>query len=880
MTLIALLPLIALQVLEGAAAQVLSSASLRACLGLILRLGNVLNRGTPRGHAAGFDVSVLPTLAAVKSSTDTSISLLHYVAAVMCDPSRETDGEGAAAIPSALKVEAVKPAKVEVATPAKVEAAAERLAGTGGTFDVALDAAADVEMERAALSSLAEIDPATNVCDADADGTISQEPGSSGSSPTSVVPKAEPKEPKEGEAEAEAEAKAKAKKVDLVLELRNELGEMPSVNEATDLLASVEGQINNLTAELTKVRTELALLPHPPAPPAMCPGYPFMQPIADDKLMVLFATEEAATVCWMLQPHWKKAPSFSNWGKPMPPPRFSDVVAGRCRTGAPAIASGTVVLRAADESRLVLLEHLPRGAEVHLFAVVVDSFGWSSGLDDGGSGGGGGGGGGGSISEDEDGSEEGSAPPHVTPWQRMAIERMRCGSEAAPSWAPGSEAARVTAGVGADGRTVGGGTGAEMGTGAGSKENALADDSSALADDADAGAADGSGADGADGAPDGASTAAESSSTSALGRADSRAVCASHPPMTTLGMVPPLPPDDATADQLRSHAECRAVLRVLSHRALRAQLLVNVRSTRSKCGAQAEAKSGGGRVIAMATRMGISVNDVLTSGSLHSPIQSPHRTARLLGALSSPLLSSPLRSSPLFSPPFRGALPGGLASFRGSLLRGDASPSPNASPFADTPPRRCTITDAEDEPQPLKAPVEGLYTRFLLTSFLTVAGAELAELRRRRDALLQTLSQCAGYLGLGRAAHSNVGDQLGALSVLRDFALALAKCAAENEARELEAARLERLEKQRQLEETSRLARLQLREEMADHLENSSGNANAGVPAGVNAGLPGVAMARGCSAPEPQTPALPPMAKSAALVEASPARAYDEQEYF
>jgi hypothetical protein len=39
-------------------------------------------------------------------------------------------------------------------------------------------------------------------------------------------------------------------------------------------------------------------------------------------------------------------------------------------------------------------------------------------------------------------------------------------------------------------------------------------------------------------------------------------------------------------------------------------------------------------------------------------------------------------------------------------------------------------------------------------------------------------------------------------------------------------------------------------------------------------------MARGCSAPEPQTPALPPMAKSAALVEASPARAYDEQEYF
>ena len=136
--------LIAIQVLEGAASQVLSSASLRACLGLILRLGNVLNRGTPRGHATGFDVSVLPTLAAVKSSTDTSISLLHYVASVMCHPSREKDGEGATATPSASKVEAVKPAKVE--------AAAERLTGTSGTFDVALDAAADVEMERAALS--------------------------------------------------------------------------------------------------------------------------------------------------------------------------------------------------------------------------------------------------------------------------------------------------------------------------------------------------------------------------------------------------------------------------------------------------------------------------------------------------------------------------------------------------------------------------------------------------------------------------------------------------------------------------------------------------------------------------------------------------------
>ena len=45
---------------------------------------------------------------------------------------------------------------------------------------------------------------------------------------------------------------------------------------------------------LPQVRIELAQLPHAPPPPAMLPSFPFVQPLADDKLLALFATEEAA----------------------------------------------------------------------------------------------------------------------------------------------------------------------------------------------------------------------------------------------------------------------------------------------------------------------------------------------------------------------------------------------------------------------------------------------------------------------------------------------------------------------------------------------------------------------------------------------------------
>ena len=56
------------------------SLALRSCLALCLRIGNTLNRGTARGNASGFDLTVLPTLAAVKSAEDKTLSLMHVVA--------------------------------------------------------------------------------------------------------------------------------------------------------------------------------------------------------------------------------------------------------------------------------------------------------------------------------------------------------------------------------------------------------------------------------------------------------------------------------------------------------------------------------------------------------------------------------------------------------------------------------------------------------------------------------------------------------------------------------------------------------------------------------------------------------------------------------
>ena len=94
---------------------------------------------------------------------------------------------------------------------------------------------------------------------------------------------------------------------------------------------------------------------------------------------------------------------------------------------------------------------------------------------------------------------------------------------------------------------------------------------------------------------------------------------------------------------------------------------------------------------------------------------------------------------------------------------------------------------ADDEEPPVKAAVQGLHTRFLLEAFLSTASLEIGQAQSHLDHLLKQLGGCAAYLGLG--SKSKLADQLGVLSVLRDFGIALGKCAFENDAREADAAR-------------------------------------------------------------------------------------------
>ena len=69
-----------IRTMRDLAAEVINSQTLATTLALTLRVGNILNRGTARGCARAFDVDVLPSLAAVKASTDTRYSLLHFIA--------------------------------------------------------------------------------------------------------------------------------------------------------------------------------------------------------------------------------------------------------------------------------------------------------------------------------------------------------------------------------------------------------------------------------------------------------------------------------------------------------------------------------------------------------------------------------------------------------------------------------------------------------------------------------------------------------------------------------------------------------------------------------------------------------------------------------
>lgn len=68
-----------LEKISSAILQVSSSKSFKSFLGLVLTIGNRLNKNTSRGNAKGFDLRVLIKLSLVKSA-DRKTSLLRFIA--------------------------------------------------------------------------------------------------------------------------------------------------------------------------------------------------------------------------------------------------------------------------------------------------------------------------------------------------------------------------------------------------------------------------------------------------------------------------------------------------------------------------------------------------------------------------------------------------------------------------------------------------------------------------------------------------------------------------------------------------------------------------------------------------------------------------------
>lgn len=70
-----------LMILHDSLYNINNSKTLMKTLACILQLGNILNQGTIHGNAFGFDISILPKLADIKSSTIENYNLLNYIAA-------------------------------------------------------------------------------------------------------------------------------------------------------------------------------------------------------------------------------------------------------------------------------------------------------------------------------------------------------------------------------------------------------------------------------------------------------------------------------------------------------------------------------------------------------------------------------------------------------------------------------------------------------------------------------------------------------------------------------------------------------------------------------------------------------------------------------
>ena len=148
---------------------------------------------------------------------------------------------------------------------------------------------------------------------------------------------------------------------------------------AKDWIRSIDDQIAHIKATLVLAKAELALLPPCPAAPALAKGYPQLRAYDQSRLLLSVATDEVASVWWVLLPGWRQEPNFHSWGKKQRAPRAEQVKRGVGADGQPALAAGCLVSEAAGQEHHVLIAiRRPIATSFTVYAVVEDSFGWET----------------------------------------------------------------------------------------------------------------------------------------------------------------------------------------------------------------------------------------------------------------------------------------------------------------------------------------------------------------------------------------------------------------------------------------------------------------------------------------------------------------------
>ena len=317
--------------LQAAAEQVQASPTLRACLGLCLKVGNALNEGTARGNARGFEVRVLPSLAALKSSTNTNYSLMHMLAAEL---GRE----------------------LRVAARARRRGEAEAEEGCGGA-----------EKEK---------------------GEEGEEESEEEEGEEEEAEEAELAELGAGEGGEGGDCGLEA-----VLQLRSELCALCDGATAADALGGIEVQLGQLRSELYQVHAELAQLPAVPPRAAFCDGSLRVRTLDESRLLLSFACDDVSTVWWVLLPRYLREPKISWRGAEQRTPTPAELRAGCGADDCPALAHGSVEIDQPEIEHHVVVHGVsptwhdkwPRtcrggaGAlEFTVFAVVQDACGWEA----------------------------------------------------------------------------------------------------------------------------------------------------------------------------------------------------------------------------------------------------------------------------------------------------------------------------------------------------------------------------------------------------------------------------------------------------------------------------------------------------------------------